>query len=82
MPETEIPPPAPATPWLRRKTTIAGFVLLLGIVWTLAAQQWQDKDCGAGQSYGLVISHFGTPGANEGCESEPGGPEYTDQYDG
>jgi hypothetical protein len=82
MSETERPAPAPAKPWLRRKTTIAGFVLLLGIAWTLAAQQWTDKGCGTAQGYGLVVSHFGTPEHYEGCESEPGGPEYTDNYDG
>jgi hypothetical protein len=48
-------------PWLKRRTTQAGIVLLLFIVWSLAASQWQDKDCGGGRSYGLVISHFGAP---------------------
>ncbi len=69
-------------PWIRRRTTQAGIVLLLLIVWSLAASQWQDKDCGTAQSYGLVVSHFGTPGHFEGCESEPGGPAYTDDYEG
>ena len=73
---------APAKPWLRRKTTIAGFVLIALVAWSLAANQWIDRGCGTAQSYGLVISHFGTPGEHEGCESEPGGPAYTDDYDG
>lgn len=72
----------PATPWIRRKTTIAGFVLIALIAWSLAANEWIDKDCGTAQSYGLVITHFGTPGSNQGCEDEPGGPEYTDDYQG
>lgn len=74
--------PTADRPWIRRRSTQAGFVLLLFIAWTLAAQQWGDKGCGSGQSYGLVITHFGTPGHYEGCESEPGGPEYTDDYAG
>lgn len=77
MPDTTAP-----RPWIRRKTTIAGFVILLLLAWTIAAQRWSDKGCGTMQGYGLVVSHFGTPAANEGCESEPGGPQYTDQYDG
>lgn len=81
MTDTERPAPA-ATPWIRRRTTIAGFVLLLFLAWTIAAQRWTDRDCGTMQGYGLVIEHFGPPGTGEGCESEPGGPAYTDQYDG
>lgn len=83
MTDTDTSAPAPAaTPWIRRKTTIAGIILLAFIAWTLAAQDWSDRGCGTMQGYGLVVSHFGTPGASEGCESEPGGPAYTDQYDG
>jgi hypothetical protein len=75
--------PAPARPWIRRRTTIAGFVLLALIGWSLAANRWTDRGCDAiPQSYTLVITHFGTPGPGQGCEEEPGGPAYTDHYDG
>jgi hypothetical protein len=66
-------------PWIQRRTTQVGIVLILLVAWTLAAQQWQDKDCGAGQSYGLVISHFGTPDHYQGCD-EYG--DFTDDYAG
>jgi predicted small secreted protein len=69
-------------PWIRRKTTIAAFILIALVAWTLAAQSWSDKGCGTMQGYGLVVSHFGTPDLYEGCEDEPGGPAYTDDYDG
>lgn len=82
MTDTSAIPPRAEKPWLRRRTTIAGFILLALIAWTMAAQRWSDKGCGTMQGYGLVVSHFGTPGENDGCESEPGGPVYTDQYDG
>jgi hypothetical protein len=83
MTDTDTPATAPAAkPWIRRKTTIAGFILIAFIAWTLAAQDWSDKGCGTMQGYGLVVTHFGTPAGNEGCESEPGGPAYTDQYGG
>jgi hypothetical protein len=72
----------PAKPWIRRRRNQLGIALLLFLVWSLAANQWIDKGCGAGQSYGLVVTHFGTPDQYEGCESEPDGPAYTDQYDG
>lgn len=75
-------PIRPVRPWIRRKTTIAGLVILLLLAWTIAAQRWSDKGCGNLQGYGLVVTHFGTPSASEGCEPEPGGPVYTDQYDG
>jgi hypothetical protein len=74
--------PGADKPWMRRRTTIAGFVILLLLAWTIAAQRWTDKGCGTMQGYGLVVTHFGTPGASEGCESKPGGPVYTDQYSG
>lgn len=86
MSPDETPAPAPAaparTPWIRRRTNQAGLALLLLLLWSLAANTWQDKGCDRLQSYGLVISHMGTPDHYEGCESEPGGPEYTDDYDG
>lgn len=72
----------PVKPWLKRRTTQAGIVLLLFIAWSLAASQWQDKGCDTAQSYGLVISHFGTPDHYQGCEFEPGGPVFTDDYQG
>ncbi|MGW5352182.1 hypothetical protein ACWERV_16935 [Streptomyces sp. NPDC004031] len=77
----ETPAPAPARPWIRQKTTIAGIVLLVFLGWSLAANRWTDRGCDAiPQSYTLVITHFGTPGEGQGCESEPGGPAYTDDY--
>lgn len=72
----------PSRPWIRRRTTQVGILLLLLIAWSLAANQWIGKGCDTGQSYGLVISHFGTPAQYEGCESEPGGATYTSDYDG
>lgn len=69
-------------PWIRRKTTITGFVLLALIAWSLAANEWINRNCGTAQSYGLVIEHFGTPGEKQGCEDEPGGPAYTTDYSG
>lgn len=77
MPEPEAP--APSRPWIQRRTTKAGIVLLLLIAWSIASNQWVAKDCGTWQSYGLVISHFGTPDHYEGCD-EYG--DYTDDYDG
>lgn len=68
--------------WWQYRRNQAGLVLLLLVVWALAAQQWQDKDCGGAQSYGLVVTHFGTPDHFEGCEDEPDGPVYTDDYAG
>ncbi|WP_433893012.1 hypothetical protein [Streptomyces sp. CA-111067] len=80
MTDTERPAP---TPWIRRRTTQAGIVLLLFLIWSLAARQWTDKGCDAiPQSYVLSVTHFGTPGSTQGCETEPGGPAYTDDYDG
>ncbi|WP_333767752.1 hypothetical protein [Streptomyces sp. IBSBF 2435] len=71
----------PAKPWIRRRSSQLGIALLLFMVWSLAANQWIERGCGTAQSYGLVVTHFGEPAANQGCESEPGGPAYTDQYD-
>jgi hypothetical protein len=54
-------------------------VLALLIAWTALANSWTDKGCGLPQSYSLVIQH-GTPDRDEGCEAEPTGPTYTDNY--
>jgi hypothetical protein len=68
-------------PRITRRTKYTLVVLIL-IVWTFLAGQWTDKGCDyIPQSYGLVLTH-GTPDHDEGCEPEPGGPEYTDQYYG
>jgi hypothetical protein len=62
----------------RMQKTIAAVVLL--IAWTMMANSWADKGCTLPQGYSFVISHGGTPDHDQGCEDEPGGPEYTDQY--
>jgi hypothetical protein len=67
--------------WRPSRTQKIVGVLVLLVVWTTAAGRWTDKDCGLGQSYGLVLTH-GAPERWEGCEDEPGGPEYTDDYEG
>jgi hypothetical protein len=87
MSPDETPAPTPAasarTPWIRRRTNQAGLALLLFLLWSLAAHRWADRGCDAvPQSYVLTITHFGPPASYEGCESEPGGPVYTDDYDG
>ncbi|KMS78050.1 hypothetical protein ACH49_18265 [Streptomyces leeuwenhoekii] len=41
-------------------------MLVLLVVWMVAADRWTDKDCGLGQSYGLVLTH-GAPERYEGC---------------
>lgn len=77
---TPAPTPAPPKPWLQRRTTQAGIVLLLLMAWSLAANQWSDKGCQAfPKSYVLVVQHFGTPDHYQGCD-EYG--DYTDNYDG
>lgn len=66
-------------PWIRRRTTHVGIVLLVFLLWSLAARQWTDHGCDAfPQSYGLAVSHLGTPGDNQGCEDGA----YTDDYQG
>lgn len=76
-------PAAPVRPWIRRRTTQVGVVLLVFLVWSVVAGRWQAKGCDAiPQSYVLALTHFGAPGHTEGCEDEPGGPEYTDDYNG
>lgn len=67
-------------PRLISRNTKIVVVLVLLIVWTALASGWTDKGCNlVPQSYGLVLQH-GTPDSNEGCESEPSGPAYTDNY--
>ncbi len=46
------------------------------------AGSWSDKGCSMPQGYVFVISHGGSPDSDQGCEDEPGGPAYTDQYYG
>lgn len=63
----------------RRVKIVAVLVAL--IAWTAMAGQWDDKGCSLPQGYALVVQH-GTPDRNEGCEDEPSGPVYTDDYYG
>jgi hypothetical protein len=66
-------------PRFTRNTKIVTVLAIL-IVWSALASGWTDKGCDfIPQSYGLVLSH-GTADPDEGCESEPGGPAYTDNY--
>lgn len=67
--------------WRPSRTQKIVGVLVLLVVWTVAAGRWTDKDCRLGESYRLVLTH-GAPERYEGCESEPGGSEYTDDYQG
>lgn len=70
----------PTRRWWSYRRNKMGVILLLFIAWSLAANQWTDKGCKAiPQSYGLVISHFGTPDHYQGCD-EYG--DYTDNYGG
>ncbi|MFG1808177.1 hypothetical protein [Streptomyces sp. NPDC049040] len=76
-------PESTAGPWIRRRTTRIGIVLLVCLIWSVTANRWSAKGCDAiPQSYVLAVTHFGAPGHYEGCEDEPGGPQYTDDYDG
>lgn len=66
--------------WRPSRTQKIVAVLVLLVVWTSLAGQWTDKDCDfIPQSYGLVLQH-GTPDRDEGCEEEPWGTSYTDDY--
>jgi hypothetical protein len=68
--------------WRPSRTQKIVAVLVLLIAWTAMAGQWADKGCDlVPQGYGLVVQH-GTPDHDEGCEDEPSGPEYTDNYYG
>lgn len=67
--------------WRPSRTQKIVGVLVLLVVWTVAAGRWTDKDCGLGMSYRLVLTH-GAPEQYEGCEEEPSGPEFTDDYRG
>ncbi|WND33969.1 hypothetical protein RI578_06530 [Streptomyces sp. BB1-1-1] len=64
----------------RTQKIIAALVLLL--IWTAIADTWTDKGCTLPQGYRFVITHGGSPDRDQGCEDEPGGPEYTDTYYG
>jgi len=61
-----------------RMQKIVAVVVVL-IAWTALANQWAGKGCGLPQGYSLVVQH-GTPDRSEGCEDEPSGPSYTDDY--
>jgi hypothetical protein len=67
--------------WRPSRTVKIVGVLVLLIAWTAMAGQWADKGCGLGQGFSLVVQH-GTPDRNEGCEDEPSGTTYTDDYYG
>lgn len=62
----------------RRRATVFMVVAVLLLAWSFAARQWSDKGCGMfPKSYGLVVTHFGTPDHYQGCD-EYG--DYTDNY--
>ncbi|WP_030188140.1 hypothetical protein [Streptomyces violaceorubidus] len=64
-----------------RNQKIVGVLVLL-LVWTVAANRWTDKGCQLGQSYRLVVTH-GAPERYEGCVEEGRDRvEYTDDYYG
>lgn len=44
------------------------------------ANSWTEKGCSLPQGYVFVVTHGGSPDRDQGCEDEPGGPEYTDRY--
>lgn len=64
-------------------TTKVGIALVILLVWTFAAGDWQDKGCTTPQGYGFVISHGGWPDEHEGCEEGyDGRSRYTHDYEG
>ncbi|KPI31456.1 hypothetical protein OV320_2672 [Actinobacteria bacterium OV320] len=67
--------------WRPSRTVKIVAVLVVLIAWTAMAGQWADKGCGLPRGYSLVVMH-GTPDRSEGCEDEPSGPVYTDDYYG
>ncbi|WP_406365268.1 hypothetical protein [Streptomyces sp. NBC_00645] len=71
-----------ATGWRPSRTQKIVGVLLLLLVWTVVANSWTEKGCSLSQGYIFVVSHGGSPDRDQGCEDEPGGPAYTDQYYG
>lgn len=75
-----MPDTSEARGWRPSRTQKIVGVLLLLIVWTATANSWTDKGCSLPQGYVFVISHGGSPDRDQGCEDEPGGPSYTDQY--
>lgn len=68
------------TPRLSRRAKYMIAIVAL-IIWTALANTWTSRGCDLVPSYGYVVGHW-TPAANQGCESEPGGAQYTDHYDG
>ncbi|MEV5063827.1 hypothetical protein AB0K94_22415 [Streptomyces sp. NPDC053794] len=68
--------------WRPSRTMKIVAVIVVLIAWTAMANSWTDKNCTLMQGYRFVISHGGSPDRDQGCEDEPGGPEYTDQYYG
>ncbi|MBT2508830.1 hypothetical protein J7I98_23670 [Streptomyces sp. ISL-98] len=55
-------------------------IVVILIAWTGAAGEWDNRECSLGQGYVFVIAHGGGPDEHEGCEDEPGGAVYTDEY--
>ncbi|WP_199546276.1 hypothetical protein [Streptomyces sp. N35] len=55
-------------------------VVAAGVVWTVMAREWSDKDCRTGQGYALVLTKGGPPDDHEGCRQGLEGPEFTDAY--
>jgi hypothetical protein len=80
MTDTDTDAERPDRRWWDRRHNRIGVLLVLLIIWSLAANQWTDKGCKAiPTSYILTISHFGTPDHYQGCD-EYG--DYTDNYQG
>ncbi|MET9894743.1 hypothetical protein ABZZ47_31925 [Streptomyces sp. NPDC006465] len=69
-------------PSLTQKITATLLLLLLLLVWAMGANSWTEKGCHLSQGYIYVLSHGGGPDSHQGCDPEPGGPVYTDQYYG
>jgi len=64
-------------------TTKIGIALIILMIWTFAAGDWEDKGCTKTQGYGFVLSHGGWPDEHEGCEDGYGDhPRYTSNYRG
>ena len=64
------------------RTAIAFIAAIVGLIaWTGAAGEWDSRGCSLGQGYSFVVVHGGGPDEHEGCEDEPGGAVYTDDYD-
>lgn len=63
-------------------TTKVGIGLIVLLVWTFAAGDWEDKGCTKAQGYGFVIMHGGWPDEHEGCEERLDRTTYTADYRG